>query len=81
MKLRTAKRVCDVLVVLYAIAFVLLYLLPDSMKGAALGTVIALTVALATVNLAFMRCPYCRAQVHRWGMDFCPKCGRKLENE
>lgn len=80
MKLKNAKRLCDGIVALYAIAFVLLYLAPDFQKKCLCIALIVLTAALLFVNLAFLRCPYCRAQIHRWGMNFCPKCGKKLED-
>ena len=81
MKLKTAKRVCDGIGILYAVAFVLLYILPEAAKSACGIALIVLTGALAFVCVGYLRCPHCRAQVHRWSMDYCPKCGKRLEEE
>ena len=81
MKLKMAKRICWGLVILFGAAFVALYALPDSMKQGALAVVIALMTVMAIFNMAFLRCPDCRAHVHLWGMKYCPRCGTALEEE
>lgn len=47
----------------------------DALKGLGLAAL----VVMAVVELAFDRCPHCRAYVGRTGGHYCPRCGESLE--
>ena len=40
---------------------------------------IALLVAMCVVELAFDRCPHCRAYIGRGERRYCSSCGKSLE--
>lgn len=60
--------------------FLLLTLIATVTRSDALfNLAIVALMGMAVIELAFNRCPHCRAYVGRSGGNYCPKCGESLE--
>lgn len=71
---RIALTLLGVFVLLTAVATVIR---SDALFNAA---IVAL-VAMAVIEIAFNRCPHCRAYVGRAGGKYCSRCGQSLEED
>ena len=76
MKRKVAKRVAWVLLGLF---FLLTAVATMTRSDAVFNAAIVALILMAAVELAFDRCPRCRAYVGRSNGKYCPQCGESLE--
>lgn len=60
--------------------FLLLTVIASVIRSDALfNLAIVALMGMVVIELAFNRCPHCRAYVGRSGGKYCPQCGESLE--
>ncbi len=80
MNLKTAKRLSDIICVMFVIVWIVDRTFPDLISNIVFWVImVVLFILLLIIDLKFMRCPHCGAQVTRWGGHYCSSCGKDLD--
>lgn len=81
MKLKKAKRVIYGLMAAILTALVVSAFLPVRWQGWGYFAILVLLAAFCLACVLLLRCPHCYRQIHLWGQEYCPTCGRRIEEE
>lgn len=79
MKLKNGKRIIYGLMAAIVAVFVACMFLPEQWVGWGYFSLLALLGIFCISCVLLLRCPHCYGQIHLWGQEYCPRCGKRLE--